>query len=1349
MSELGDESIVEKNVDLDLEVSPKNNANSNLIHGDLLDIEDEINSILQHHDSPGSQVKSSKPNTESHSGSHLDSSRSNSKDLDDLDIGPLDKLVHFDEKQNTSKTVSRSQSPINDRLGKLRKPLSSQEEEIRRNSTLVSITSENALGGSRKHSEDDESSKISAYARLDFENFTFFVQTLQVVLGRKSNEELLQSSHHAVDVHLSSKKAISRRHAKIFYNFGTQRFELSILGRNGAFVDDLFVEKGITVPLIDGTKIQVGDIPFQFVLPSIEPSEEDDKSSNENKQFNPTDAINLRSNLYNPNSKIKKSPKKETVKTEKSLSIVDENVKNDGRGDIIVLAQTKSVKSPQAGRKPSIESSKLGELSSESKPNDMMNRRNSLLKIRRLSNARRKSLASAASDELNDILKELGVTSIDAIDEEDSELLDSQIQSLLQDHTLDQSGNEIGLEQNLLKLAQYNESAIEEEEDEIDRLVKQHNLEQGVIMDDDFSRSESIHEIDKELSVLDQEIASLAPLLDNQNEDMVKDIEEKKRRLELERKRKQQQRKLVAARAMAKGLSNTSNYLTGSSSLSIPIDPAFSHSSTSHSASPPTHAGGSPPLNLNNTRSTPLMGKPAIPRMGKPASIQPPANRLYNRPLNGLPKSQVIDSRLSNAIPGMSGHLMGGGFENSQMRINQLMPYSTIPKPIIPPRPPQPKLESPVLSITAEPSTIRPRPPLRAITVSAKPILTTFEVPKTIEEPSKYPKLPRRRRESKKQVTKKVYSLDEIPEQYRTKPNISFPGMITNVLKAPGNNEGLSITELNDSIKDVYPYYKYCPEGWQFSVSHNVKLHKIFKRTIKRGNEWVYVMDELFINEREKVRAKQQAMAASRAKAAAIKAEEIKQKQRLEAQQAMSHNLVGRSFTSPYSLPLNTTMRMPQSQFISQLQNKQPPGTNPVTVGGQKPKTIAELASEIKRDSAINSNAPLYFKPQSSIPSTIGSDMSKSSTSPGNATPHANSIKAQLAANRSHPNSQSPQSLSASSPVPPSQGGMNQDTKKSLTYLQKELFTLYKARKLSYNTATTTEIITKALATTIAQVNVIGAKAGCGENALSFLVEKAPQQVSKILDIALTKSIKEKQGNFSRPASRSGTPGPGPGSSGTSPTKSTLTQRPLQSNTPSRENVNPDKNVLPTNATPSHGPPTKSPTVSLSQSTPSHTNNPTDLQQRSGQQPTRSESSTGGPPNATKALAAAYPQTSPSDTKQSNNGPTGELSSTRPSVGTTPSSVPQLSKPPQLGSGLSRPPSYRADSLGRPPNFSSNTARPQSFGKPSALSRPPTFLSNKQTRVGDDGMSKEDNKRELPDQNDGELPRKIIKTENS
>ncbi|KAG5360405.1 Fork-head transcriptional regulator FHL1 [Yarrowia sp. B02] len=135
-------------------------------------------------------------------------------------------------------------------------------------------------------SGDEDSSRVSAYARLDFESFTFYVQTLQVVLGRR-----VENSSSMVDVHLGDTKAISRKHAKIFYNFGTQRFELSVLGRNGAFVDDVFVETGSTVPLKDGTKVQVGTIPFSFVLPSLP-----DHTAGSPTPINPADALSMRSN---------------------------------------------------------------------------------------------------------------------------------------------------------------------------------------------------------------------------------------------------------------------------------------------------------------------------------------------------------------------------------------------------------------------------------------------------------------------------------------------------------------------------------------------------------------------------------------------------------------------------------------------------------------------------------------------------------------------------------------------------------------------------------------------------------------------------------------------------------------------------------------------------------------------------------------------------------------------------------------------------------------------------------------------------------------------------------------------
>lgn len=935
------------------------------------------------------------PSDKSHIPKEMD--HTDNLNLDDLESDllhrPMPKIVV--EGQPRSKTASNSSSPK-----PAPKKTAVSQEEVRKAASLVPVTSEAALGSITRQ-EDDESSRISAYARLDFENYTFFVQTLQVVLGRKSNDELLQSSHHAVDVHLSSVKAISRRHAKIFYNFGTQRFELLILGRNGAFVDDLFVEKDTTVPLIDGTKIQIGDIPFSFVLPSIDVHEQENYKAAGAKPFNPSDAINLRTNLYST------SPQKDKPRRKRRDS------------------------------KVTIEEAKASI-------------------IRRLSSARRKLLVS--NDEISQILSELGSTSLN-FDGESGDL-DPQIQSILDNHrdlSLDEETN--------ARFARIGESAIddiEDEEDEIDKLVQQHNFDQGVVLDDEEDDDDDddleddyndSHDIDMDLLVLDQEIASLAPLINAHNQDLMKEKEERRRELEQEKRRKQ-------LRALKKG-----------------------------AKFPEMSSGGTP------YRSLPLMGKPAVPRMGRPATIQPPVNRVYGRhPVNGLPETGLPAHLVALGGPGLPLKLQQG--PNSMAHLISANPMA---KQMLPSRPPPPKLEVPVNTITSV-SVVSSIIPIKAITVNESTIeLAPICVTKSLKDPSNVPKIPRKKRDqSIKKLPKNAYALEEIPEQYRTKPTSSYPALISNVLKTrPGN--GATIGDIIQGIKDMYPYYKYCPEGWQSIISHNVKLNKVFKQ-VSEGFDPVFAVDEAYIAEREKVRMKQQELAAARAKAAAIKAEELKQKQRFDALQSVSHNIVGRNFASPYGLPYSSGLRMPQTPFTSQLQKQ----TN-----GQKPKTIAELASEIRRDGLVGSKAPLYFKPQGS---DVDSPKTPNVGSPG-------TIKAQLAANRSQ------------SPPPPAQtdGGMNLNTKKSLAYLQKELFTLYKARKLSYNTATTTEIITKALATTIAQVNVIGAKAGCGDNALSFLVEKAPQQVSKILDIALTKSIKEKQGIL---LSRTGTPEPGSGSVG-------------------------------------------------------------------------------------------------------------------------------------------------------------------------------------------------------------------------
>lgn len=1186
--------------------------------------EDEINQLFDDATQPASGDLKSTVKTEDKPQEQLHE--------DDPKAVPL--ISPIDESKTASTSISPNLFPADG------KQTPTNQKELRRKSTFVPVTSDTKI----MDVSEEDNSRISAYARLDFDNFTFFVQTLQVVLGRKSNDESLQQN---VDVHLSSKKAISRRHAKIFYNFGSQRFEITILGRNGAFVDNVFVGKGLTVPLKDGTKIQIGDIPFQFVLPPSSESNKEREFESSSKQFNPSDAINLKSNLYSATPTPKASPKKKSVddsksklKTEPPLAKAKPTSRKSSASNQ-ATAKSISPKSSTTTTKAATDSAISATPAPAPAPStptptttttptptntttsttaarkNSIQRRNSLLKIRRLSNARRKSLA--ANDEINELLKDLGVTSIDAINEENSDLLDAQIQSLLDED----SENLGGLEDSLMKLAEFNESAIDdgddEEEDpnkstaadtttttatnsttknnnnnnssnnnndnhEFDRLVK--GIEHDALDDE-------IKDIDASLSLLNQEIAQLEPLIDEHNQGLMREKEEKKKQLE-EQKRKKQLQQLQRKNTLAK----------------LPL------------------------------RSAPLMGKPA--------SIQPPASSsIYSR-INGLDKIGKI----------------------------------------IPPRQPPPKLVAPVLLITSEPSAIRSRPPLRAITVSDASYLATFSYPKTIEEPSKYPK-PKLKKEPHKKSSKKVYTTDEIPTQYRSKPNINFQTMITNVLKTEAARNGLTISEITEAIREVYPYYKYCPDGWQFSVNHCIKFTKIYKRLLKRGNEWLYAMDELYINERENIRIKQRELAQARAKAEAMRQEEIRQRQRLEAQKSLSHNIVGRNFALPYP---NT--RVPSNQY-----------------------------GQYVAGSATGTSNQGY-----GTGTTAG-------TSGGQKT-----IKAQLAAVRGNTNS------SSSKQTLPGLPSMDDPrTQKSLVYLRKELFTLYKARKLTYDLPTATSLITKAVATTIAQVNSIGAKRGAGDNALGYLVEQAPQQVSKILGIALNNAIKEHEGHSSGPSSRSATPAsksttsiskvstpaPAPASapvvtptSTTAPVPAKITQPAAPIVTPAVKSTTPAK-IPTTTATP--------PSISASPVVVK-----TEPKSPAPQPPASSTTTKSSP---TAAVVASPP--APPSTKETIKSPptTATTTTTTPTVpAPAPAPAPVQKPKPTPPTNLPRP------LFGKPPGLKpgASLGRPLAFGKPPSAAgggfsrAAPTFLSNK--------PSFQSTKREL-ESDDSEKATKIQKTE--
>lgn len=171
------------------------------------------------------------------------------------------------------------------------------------------------------HEEPQPPQDKRAFARLVFSDYSYYMLTLSVVIGRdlavaraarrqKDNPlggaearqlgeyvtvyEPLQGADdsdagdapppeeqdeydevhiairepEAADGSMSLGKNISRKHARIRYSFEHEGFELVVLGRNGLFVNDIHYEMGDARILPHGTRIQIGAVRFTFELPN-------------------------------------------------------------------------------------------------------------------------------------------------------------------------------------------------------------------------------------------------------------------------------------------------------------------------------------------------------------------------------------------------------------------------------------------------------------------------------------------------------------------------------------------------------------------------------------------------------------------------------------------------------------------------------------------------------------------------------------------------------------------------------------------------------------------------------------------------------------------------------------------------------------------------------------------------------------------------------------------------------------------------------------------------------------------------------------------------------------------------
>ncbi|PKU81043.1 FHA domain-containing protein FHA2 [Dendrobium catenatum] len=103
------------------------------------------------------------------------------------------------------------------------------------------------------------------FAKLQGEDFEYYMQTYSIILGRNSKRA-------EVDVDLTSLgggMSISRKHARIFYDFSRRRFALEVLGKNGCLVEGVLHVPGTAPVKLDSQDLlQIGDKKFYFLLPS-------------------------------------------------------------------------------------------------------------------------------------------------------------------------------------------------------------------------------------------------------------------------------------------------------------------------------------------------------------------------------------------------------------------------------------------------------------------------------------------------------------------------------------------------------------------------------------------------------------------------------------------------------------------------------------------------------------------------------------------------------------------------------------------------------------------------------------------------------------------------------------------------------------------------------------------------------------------------------------------------------------------------------------------------------------------------------------------------------------------------
>ena len=164
---------------------------------------------------------------------------------------------------------------------------SSPEQELSENQDLVDMVisyleaAREEVRVLRDHSnaKTESNQSIRAYAKIAGRNWTYYVKTLHVNIGREPDREQKLDEQSSpvtiaaralpeVNVDLGPSKFVSRLHAEIFYDGEeTASWHIRVNGRNGVRLNNVILKRGTDAILSCGDIIEIANTQMMFVTP--------------------------------------------------------------------------------------------------------------------------------------------------------------------------------------------------------------------------------------------------------------------------------------------------------------------------------------------------------------------------------------------------------------------------------------------------------------------------------------------------------------------------------------------------------------------------------------------------------------------------------------------------------------------------------------------------------------------------------------------------------------------------------------------------------------------------------------------------------------------------------------------------------------------------------------------------------------------------------------------------------------------------------------------------------------------------------------------------------------------------